>query len=141
MHEKKSNSLYTVLAVMAALLVLGGLGLFWVAYRGMQMLQKEAAHAASVIGGDASAMVGHGDWVGTWEGGGKKLEIGPSGTAVYEETVPGSSEKLNGSVSFDGGDMVIDVLVMKKHLHIDKPPHLAGTTWKATLDGVEIERK
>src|SRR5580765_1118036 len=138
MHEKKSNTLYTVLAVVAALLVLGGLGLFWVAYRGIQMLQREAAHAATVIGGDASALVGHTDWVGKWEGGGKTLEIGPGGTAVYEEKTSNSSEKLNGSVGFDGGDMVIDVLVMKKRLHIDKPPHLVGATWKATLDGVEV---
>ena len=105
------------------------------------MLQKEAAHAATVIGGDASAMVGHGDWVGTWEGGGKTLEIGPTGTAQYEEKLPNSSEKLNGSVSFDGGNMIIDVLVMKRTMRIDKPPHLAGATWKATLDGVELERK
>jgi hypothetical protein len=138
---KKSNTLYTVMAVVAALLVVGGLGLFWIAYRGIQMLQKEAAHAASVIGGDAAAMVGHGDWVGTWEGGGKTLHVGPTGTADYEEKRPGSSEKLNGSVSFDGGDMVIDVLVMKKRMHVDKPPHLDGATWKATIDGVEIERK
>ncbi|HEY2369899.1 MAG TPA: hypothetical protein VGH87_26045 [Polyangiaceae bacterium] len=138
---KKSNTLYTVMAVVAALLVVGGLGLFWIAYRGIQMLQKEAAHAASVIGGDAAAMVGRGDWVGTWEGGGKTLQIGPTGTAQYEEKLPGSSEKLNGSVSFDGGDMIIDVLVMKKRMHVDKAPHLDGATWKATIDGVEIERK
>lgn len=141
MQPKKSNALYTVMAVVAALLVIGGLGLFWIAYRGIQMLQKEAAHAASVIGGDAAAMVGHGDWVGTWEGGGKTLRIGPTGTAEYEEKLPGSSEKLNGSVSFDGGDMIIDVLVMKKRMHVDKPPHLDGATWKATIDGVEVERK
>lgn len=141
MQSKKSNGLYTALAVIAALLVLGGVGLFWIAYRGIQMLQKEAAHAATVIGGDASAMVGHGDWVGTWEGGGKTLNIGPTGTAEYEEKLPGSSEKLNGSVSFDGADMIIDVLVMKKKMHIDRTPHLAGATWKATLDGVEMERK
>jgi len=141
MQPKKSNALYTVLAVMAALLVVGGLGLFWIAYRGIQMLQKEAAHAATVIGGDASAMIGHGDWVGTWEGGGKTLNIGPTGTCEYEEKSAHGSEKLNGSVGFDGSDMVIDVLVMKKRMHVDKPPHLAGTTWKATLDGVELERQ
>jgi hypothetical protein len=139
--QKKSNTLYTVLAVVAALLVVGGIGLFWIAYRGIQMLQKEAAHAATVIGGDASAMVGNMDWVGTWTGGGKTLSIGPTGTCEYEEKSPGSSEKYNGSVSFDGGEMVIDVLVMKKRMHIDKPPHLDGATWKATLDGVEVERK
>jgi len=141
MSKKSNSSLFMVLAMVAMMLVVGGLVLFWVAYRGIQMLQKEAAHAATVIGGDASAMVGHGDWVGTWEGGGKTLEIGPTGTAVYEEKTANSSEKLNGSVGFDGGDMVIDVLVMKKRMHIDAPPHLAGTTWKATLDGVEVERK
>jgi len=141
MAAKKSNGLYTALAVIAALLVLGGLGLFWIAYRGVQMLQKEAAHAATVIGGDASAMVGHGDWVGTWEGGGKTLYIGPTGIAEYEEKSPNSSEKFNGSVSFDGGDMIIDVLVTKKKMHIDKPPHHVGGTWMATLDGVELARK
>ena len=141
MPPKKSNTLYTVLAVMAALLVLGGVVLFWVAYRGIQMLQKEAAHAGAVMIGDASTLVGHTDWVGTWEGGGKTLSIGPTGTAKYQEKTKGSSEELNGAVSFDGADMVIDVLVMKKHMHIDKPPHLDGATWKATLDGVEVERR
>lgn len=141
MAAKKSRALYTVLAVTAALLVIGGAGLFWIAYRGIQMLNREASHAASVLGGDASAMVGHGDWAGTWEGGGKTLDIGPTGTCKYEEKSPGSSESFNGSVTFDGSDMVIDVLVMKKHLHIDKPPHLDGTTWKATLDGVEVTKK
>ena len=141
MQSKKSKTLFTVLAVMAVLLVLGGVALFWIAYRGVQMLQKEAAHAGTVMMGDAASLAGHADWVGTWEGGGKTLDIGPNGTAKYNEKTPGSSEELNGSVSFDGGDMIIDVLVMKKKMHIDKPPHLAGGTWKATLDGVEIERK
>ena len=141
MQPKKSNTLYTVLAVMAALLVLGGVALFWIAYRGVQMLQKEAAHAGTVMMGDAASLVGHADWVGTWEGGGKTLDVGPNGTAKYKEKTPSSSEELNGSVSFDGGDMIIDVLVMKKKLHIDKAPHLDGTTWKATVDGVELERK
>ena len=141
MAAKKSTALYTVLAVTAALLVLGGGVLFWIAYRGVQMLQKEAAHAATVIAGDASTLVGHTDWIGTWEGGGKTLNIGPTGTAEYEEKSAHGSEKLNGAVSFDGLDMIIDVLVTKKHLHVDKPPHLVGATWKATLDGVEVERK
>ncbi|HEX4512729.1 MAG TPA: hypothetical protein VGH87_12645 [Polyangiaceae bacterium] len=141
MAPKKSNALYTVLAVTAALLVLGGVGLFWIAFRGIQMLQHEAAHASTVMMGDASSLAGKADWIGTWEGGGKTLRIDPSGTAQYEEKSANSSEKLDGSVSFDGADMVIDVLVMKKRMHVDKPPHLDGTTWKATLDGVEVERK
>ena len=141
MSKKSNSTLFMVLAMVAMMLVVGGLVLFWVAYRGIQMLQREAAHAATVIGGDAAAMVGRGDWVGTWVGGGKTLGIGPTGTCEYEEKLPNSSEKFNGSVSFDGSDMVIDVLVMKKRMRIDKPPHLDGTTWKATLDGVEIERK
>jgi hypothetical protein len=140
MAEKKSNALYTVLAIIAALLVVGGLGLFWIAYRGVQMLQKEASHAAGLIT-DASAMVGHGDWVGTWTGGGKTLEITATGSCVYEEKTANSSEKFNGWVTFDGADLVVDVIVMKKQMHVDKAPHLDGTTWKATLDGVELERK
>jgi hypothetical protein len=140
MATKKSNTLYTVLAVMAALLVVGGLGLFWIAYRGIQMLQKEASHAAGLIS-DASAMVGRADWVGTWQGGGKTLDITATGSCTYEEKSPGSTEKFNGWVTFDGADMVVDVIVMKKHMHIDKPPHLDGATWKATIDGVELERK
>jgi hypothetical protein len=141
MQPKKSNALYTVLAVMAALLVVSGLGLFWIAFKGVQMLKHEAAHAANVITGDASVLVGKTDWVGDWEGGGKTLKIDASGHVEYDEKSANSSENLNGALSFDGGDMVIDVLVMKKRLHIDKAPHLDGATWKATLDGVEVERK
>lgn len=137
----KKSSLFTVLAIVGAFLVVGGLALFWIAFKGVQMLQKEAAHAASVALGDAAALAGKGDWIGRWEGGGKTFSIGPTGSIEYEEKTPNSSEKFNGSVSFDGADMVIDVLVMKKRLHVDKSPHLDGATWKATLDGVEVERK
>jgi hypothetical protein len=140
MAPKKSSSLYAVLAVIAGLLVVGGLGLFWIAYRGVQMLQKEASHAARLMT-DASAMAAHGDWVGTWTGGGKTLLITVTGSCEYEEKTAGSSEKFNGWVTFDGADIVVDVIVMKKRMRIDKPPHLDGSTWKATLDGVEVERK
>src|SRR5579862_2807129 len=129
MAAKKSNALYTVLAVTAALLVVGGIGLFWIAFRGIQMLQHEASHASTVMLGDASSLAGHTDWIGSWEGGGKTIRIDASGTVEYEEKSRNGSEKLNGSVSFDGATMVIDVLVTKKRLHVDTPPHLDGTTW------------
>ena len=138
---KSKSSLGAVLAVMAALLVVSGLGLFWVAWRGVQMLKKEASHAESVMLGDAASLAGHSDWIGTWEGGGSKLEIDAVGHAVFERTTPNSNEKLNGVVAFDGSDVVIDAFVMKKHLRIDKAPHLDGSRMVMTLDGVELERK
>ena len=135
------KSLSTVLAVMAALLVIGGVGLFWIAFKGVQVLKQEAAHAGSVITGDAAALVGKTDWVGTWDGLGKTLRIDATGHVEYEEKKLNSSEKLNGSISFDGADMLIDALVVKKRLRIDAPPHLDGAVWKATLDGVEVRRQ
>lgn len=141
MARSKSNVLYAALAVMAAFLVLGGVVLFWVAYRGVQMLKSEASHAATVIGGDAAALVGKSDYVGHWSGGGITLDVLSSGHVDYERKEPNESEALHGAVSFDGGDMVIDVLVTKKRLHVDKPPHPTATGWAMTLDGVELERK
>jgi hypothetical protein len=138
--RSKSTALYAVLAVMAAFLVLGGVVLFYIAYRGVQMLKTEASHAATVIGGDAASLAGKGDYVGNWSGGGIKLDILSSGHADYERKEAHESEALHGSVSFDGGDMVIDVLVTKKRLHVDKPPHRTATGWAMTLDGVELER-
>ena len=105
------------------------------------MLRREAAHAGTVMLGDATVLAGKTEWVGAWEGGGRKMNITSAGTVNYERTEPGSSETLNGSISFDGSDVVIDVLVMKKRLRIDKPPHLDGATWKMTIEGVELERK
>ena len=125
---------------MAAFLVLGGIVLFYVAYRGVQMLKHEAAHAAAVMTGDAATLAGKSDYIGSWSGGGMTLDIQPSGHADYERKEPNQSEALHGAISFDGGDVVIDVLVTKKRLHIDKPPHLVGTRWSMTLDGVELER-
>ncbi|HSQ63892.1 MAG TPA: hypothetical protein VLM85_11790 [Polyangiaceae bacterium] len=140
MSRSKSNALYAALAVIAALLVLGGLALFYVAWRGVQMLKSEAAHVATVMTGDAAALAGKSDYVGSWSGGGITLDVEPSGHVDYERKEAHQSEDLHGSLSFDGPDMVIDVLVTKKKLHVDKPPHKTSTGWSMTLDGVELSR-
>ncbi len=137
---RKSNTLYGALAIMAALLVLGGVVLFYVAYRGVQMLKREAARASTVVVGDAAAVAGKSDYLGTWTGGGVTLDIQPSGHADYSRKEAHESEELHGAVSFDGSDIVIDVLVTKKHLHVDKPPRFDGTRWVMTVDGVDLER-
>jgi hypothetical protein len=140
--EKRSQTTLTVvLVVMAVTLVLGGVGLFWVAWKGVEMLKRQAAHVATVAMGDATVLIGKTDYIGTWEGGGVTLKIDSTGHVDYEKKEPGSSEALHGSLSFDGGDMVVDVLVMKRHLHIDTPPHLDGTRWVMKIDGEEIERR
>ena len=140
MARSKSNALYAVLAVVAAFLVLGGIALFYVAWRGLQMLRSEAAHAATVMVGDAAALAGKGDYVGSWSGGGVTLDVQPSGHVDYERKEAHESEALHGSLSFDGPDMVIDVLVTKKKLRVDKPPHKTGAGWSMTVDGVELSR-
>ncbi len=140
MARSKSNALYAVLAVVAAFLVLGGIALFYVAWRGVQMLKSEAGHAATVMMGDAAALAGRSDYVGSWSGGGMTLDVQPSGHVDYERKETHESEALHGSLSFDGPDMVIDVLVTKKKLHVDKPPHKTATGWSMTVDGVELSR-
>src|ERR1700729_1165509 len=105
---------------MAAFLVVSGIVLFWIAWRGIQFLKHEAAHASSVVMGDAAALAGHADFVGTWKGGGVDMTIDASGRTTWEEKKPNESEKLNGSASFDGDFLIVDVLVMKKKLHIDR---------------------
>ncbi len=140
MHEKKST-LTTVLAVIAALLVIGSALLFWIAWKGVQMLRREAAHVGTVMLGDAGALVGKSEYVGTWEGGGVKMTIEPTGHVDYAMKSAHESEELHGSLGFEAGDLVIDVLVMKKHFHIDKAPHVDGSRTVMTLDGTELERK
>lgn len=137
----KKSTLATVLAVMAALLVIGSAVLFWIAWKGVQLLRQEAAHAGTVMLGDAGALVGKTEYVGTWEGGGVKLTIEPTGHVDYAMKSAHESEDLHGSLSFEAGDLVVDVLVMKKRFHVDKPPHLDGTRMVMTLDGTELERK
>ena len=139
--QRKSNALSAVLAVMAALLVLCGVVLFWVAWRGVQILRRQADHVTTVMTGDASVLAGKTEYVGTWTSKHETLTIGPNGHADWSHAEPGSSEEMHGSLSFDGSDLVIDILVTKKHMHIDRPPHLDGTVWKMTLDGEELERK
>ncbi len=141
MQKKSSQTLYAVVAVMAALLVLGGVGLMWMGWRAVQLVKQEAAHAGSVMLGDASVLVGKSDYVGTWTGRETTMRIEPTGQVEWSHKDAHSSEKLNGSISFDGSDLVIDVLVMKKHLRIDKAPHVDGSRTVMTLDGEELDRK
>jgi hypothetical protein len=140
MHDKKST-FGTVLAVMAALLVIGSAVLFWVAWKGVQLLRREAAHAGTVMLGDAGALAGKSDYVGTWEGGDVKMTIEPTGHVDWAMKSAHESEELHGSVGFDGGNLVVDAFVIKKKFHIDKPPHVDGTRTVMTLDGTELERK
>jgi hypothetical protein len=140
MQAKSGGALATVLAIIAVFLVLGGLGLFWVAFRGVQMLKREASHAATVMTGDASVLVGKTDYVGTWTGGHETLTIDANGHVDWSKKEPGSSEEMHGSLGFDGSDLVIDVLVTKKRMHIDRPPHSVGSQMAMTLDGVELRR-
>jgi len=138
---RQGGALATILAVVAMLLVIGGVGLFWVAWRGVQQLRAASAHAASVMTGDASVLVGKTDYVGTWEGGGETLTIDSNGHVDWSKAARGSSESMHGSLSFDGSDLVIDILVTKKRMHVDAPPHPVGARIVMTLDGVEFEKK
>jgi hypothetical protein len=140
-QQKKSQTLYVLLAVMALFLVVGGFALFWITYRGVKFLEGEAAHAGTVMLGDAASLVGHADYVGTWKGGGITLTIDASGRATWDEKQPNESEKLNGSVSFDGDYLIVDALVVKKRKHIDRAPHVAGATTVLTLEGTELEKQ
>ncbi len=138
---KQSKALNATLSVMAALLVLGGVALFWVAWRGIQVLKGEASHAASVATGNPAALAGKADWVGTWTDGFRTLTIRPDGTADYGEVRSGSKTEMHGSVAFEKDTLVVDALVTKKRLHIDSPPHPSGTRMVMTLDGAELARE
>jgi hypothetical protein len=140
MHDKKSK-LGTVLAVMGVLLVIGSVILFWVAWKGVQLLRQEAAHAGTVMLGDAAVLAGKSDYVGTWEGGDVKMTILSTGHVDWAMKSAHEREELHGSVGFEAGDLVVDAFVIKKRFHIDKPPHLDGTRTVMTLDGTELERK
>jgi hypothetical protein len=47
MAPKSQGTLAVLLAVMAATLVIGGVGLFWIAWRGVQLLRREAVADAA----------------------------------------------------------------------------------------------
>ena len=137
----KKSTLGTALAVMAALLVVGGVGLVWVAWRGVRMLRSEASHAATVATGNAAALAGKSDWIGTWAGGFETLTIEAGGHADFTEQRAGSQTELHGTIAFGKDDVTVDALVTKKTMHIDKPPHLDRGRMVMTLDGVELAKK
>lgn len=137
---KSGGALAAVISVIAVFFLVGLIGLFWVVWRGVAMLKSGASHAVTVMVGDASALAGRSDYIGTWKGSGQTLTIQSTGQAEWSKVVPGSSEKWNGSVSFDGDFLVVDILVTTKRMHIDAPPHPDGTRTVMTLDGVELEK-
>ncbi|HEY1954185.1 MAG TPA: hypothetical protein VGH28_01195 [Polyangiaceae bacterium] len=138
----KKSTLNAALAVMALLLIVGGVGLFWVAWRGVRVLQKEAVSGAASATGTAATLAGKTDYVGTWTNGFETLTIDPSGQGDWSETRSGAKTDVHGTVSFGKNEIVLDAVVTKKKLHLDTPPHANKNGTNAmTVDGVELEKK
>lgn len=138
---QKSKALTRVLTIMALLLIAGGVGLFWVGWRGVKILQSSADQAPSSLGGSSAALAGKQDFVGTWTGGHETLTIDPNGQADWVLDVPGSKQSMHGFVSFGKDSLVIDAIVTKKTMHIDKPPHVVAGRTLMDLDSMELEKK
>ncbi len=137
-----NNKLYAVMAIMAATLVLSGVVLFYVAYRGIRALQSgaraAASHAAAMA--DASIPPGKMDYVGEWTGPHTTLVI-RRGSIDYTHAKGGAKESYKGALlGFAGDDIVINLLVHEKRLKVTDPPHLDGSEWVMTVDGERLVR-
>ena len=113
-------------------LVLGAAALFWITYRGIAIFATRGGARGDRDDGRRGVARGtrglrrHVD-------GRRRSSSRSVRTARRAGREEGSAaaRSRDGSVSFDGEFMVLDVLVMKKRLHIDKPPHddvTSGTT-------------
>lgn len=138
---KPSKSMGTALTVMATLLIVSGFGLFWVAWRGIDMLRHEGTRAASAAAGNSAALAGKTDYIGTWTGGHETLTIDPNGHADWSETRTGSTESMHGTVTFEKDTLVVDAIITKKSMHIDRAPHQDGKRVLMTLDSAELEKQ
>lgn len=113
-----------LLAIVALVLVVGGVGLLWAGYRGVETLRGSSSR------GDGAA------YVGTWTGDGETLTFGANGHVDLVRSGPQANE-VHGPSRVDGTSLVVD----GKRLRIDAPPHEAGAKTTMTLDGVVLEKK
>ena len=81
-------------------------------------------------------------YVGEWRSEKMQLVITPDGYVRYERHDGKANTSINAPIQgFDGDNFVVGVGFVKTTFVVSRPPHLEGTTWKMTVDGVELVRK
>ena len=80
-------------------------------------------------------------YVGAWRAESMQLLITPDGYVRYERRKGSGRTSINAPIQrFDGDNFVVGVGFMHTTFVVTRPPHLEGSRWKMTVDGVELVR-
>ncbi len=81
-------------------------------------------------------------YVGEWSGLTMTLSIAQDGRVAYKRTEVGTSTSIDAPLKrFEGSNFVVGVGLISTTFVVSAPPHLDGTVWKMTVDGVELTKK
>ena len=81
-------------------------------------------------------------YVGEWRGTAMALLITQDGSVAYRRLYQGVNKSINAPLEeFQGDNFVVGVGPLSTTFVVSVPPHLDGTLWKMTVDGVELTRK
>jgi len=81
-------------------------------------------------------------YVGEWSGTGMALLITKDGSVGYRRLQGGVKKSIDAPLEeFQGDNFVVGVGPISTTFVVTVPPHLDGTAWKMTVDGVELTRK
>ena len=80
-------------------------------------------------------------YVGEWTAPVMELEIGSDGQVEYHRHQDGWNRSISAPLKeFDGNDFIVGMGPFTTRFVVSMPPHLDGTSWKITVDGVELTR-
>ncbi len=80
-------------------------------------------------------------YVGDWRAENMRLAISAEGFVSYERHHGDSKTTINAPIqSVEGDNFIVGVGPFKTKFLVSKPPHLDGSLWKMTVDGVELTR-
>ncbi len=81
------------------------------------------------------------EYAGEWEGGGVTLSVGRN-ISFAQSSGGATNLTYSGPLDhFDGDDIVMNIMIGKFTLAVQKPPANVGGVWKMTVNGVEVTRK
>ncbi len=81
-------------------------------------------------------------YVGEWNGTAMALLITQDGSVAYRRLVDGVNKSIDGPLKeFKGNNFVVGIGPISTTFSVTVPPHQEGTTWKMTVDGVELTKK
>lgn len=79
------------------------------------------------------------DYVGEWQSREMYLLILQDGSVKYSRIKGGVTKTVSGPLrGFEGNNFVVGVSLIKTTFVVSEPPHLDGSQWKMTVDGVTL---